>query len=210
MPRIRVIGDGPHEQRVLPILLRRILAREVECETRDAWQHIHQKSITIGTHRLAGYAYRLYAAIRLAESKGLHGVAAVVDADKDGPHARFKQLTLARDAIRHESVLMPVAVGEAIPHGEAWLLDDPAAVREALGLPSGHDIPNVAKCPSPKDALQKLHSGGPRCGDLPRDIRTSIAERLEEQRCNHAEQTGFGPFVREVRSELAPLFTDQP
>jgi hypothetical protein len=207
MPRIRVIGDGPHDQRVLPALLRRVLDRDFEADVAEPWR-LHRKPHGIGKAALDGYGAKLYGALRwVADS--CQGAAAVVDADDDRSHSRLRQMARARDALRIEAPNFRVALGEAIPHGEAWLLDDEVAVRKALGLACDCPIPPVSKCHSPKAELNRLHSACPCVNDAGADIRSRIAASLDETRCNHRHDTGFAAFAEDVRRELKPLF-DKP
>jgi hypothetical protein len=92
-------------------------------------------------------------------------------------------------------------LGEAIPHLEAWLIDDAAAVRDALQLSSDATIPNVAKAKDPKLALNGLIDASPSSRDLLSVLR-EIAYRVQGGRCAHAKETGFAAFIDDVQSEF--------
>ena len=55
------------------------------------------------------------------------------------------ELREARERDRMERPPFPTAFGEADPHGEAWLLDDPTAIRDALELDPEVEIPTLSK-----------------------------------------------------------------
>ena len=111
-----------------------------------------------------------------------------------------------RERHRSKNAPFPIALGEADPHFEAWLLDDPAGVRRALGLPGEIDVVNVMKSPYPKDDLDQLIVKASRT-DTRISCLAQIAACVDVSRCNHAKQTGLHAFVNEVRTELGPLVT---
>ncbi len=93
-------------------------------------------------------------------------------------------------------------MGEADPHADVWLLDDPVAVREALELQHDVIIPNVSKSYCPKEDLNAL-IGGSKYRDAERMATLSaIARYVNKDRSVHREETGFARFVEEVKREF--------
>jgi len=114
----------------------------------------------------------------------------------------------AEDREIHPS--LPTALGEAVPHGEAWLLDDPVAVRRTLRLSAEVKIPTVRETKNPKGVLQGLLAKSLRATERPIVIWGEIARELDTERCSHAKTTGFQGFAEEVRHELGPLVVQAP
>jgi hypothetical protein len=127
-------------------------------------------------------------------------------AEKKG--RRLRVVLRAREADRALSPAIPTALGEAVPHGEAWLLDDAVAVRAALNLPADTPIPTVRRSQNPKRTLHELLANSPRTGDRPLEVLADIARQLEPSRCTHGKKTGFHGFVGEVREESGPLVAE--
>ena len=136
------------------------------------------------------------------------GLLAVVDQDKARGGSRLKSLREARDADRTVHPPFPTVLGEAIPHGEAWLLDDPHAIRQVLEFDGGVTILNVRRSRSPKETLNELFRKSRRHGDDWMGLLREIAQRIDVSRCQHGKETGFSDFVEEVRQELGPLATE--
>lgn len=178
--RLQYVGDGARDHWMLPPLVEpHVGAHEV---TFTAWHDI----------RLAGGGYRkklLYTLIR-AQRDGLDGMVAVVD--EDGERGRLAELEQAR---RDRTI--PVAIGEARPHGEAWLVDDVEALRE-VGL-LGPSAP-APKGKRPKSELAALTDADPR--DNP-TLFAAIAARVRVERCRRAHQSGLQAFVDDLRAELS-------
>ena len=193
--RLFFVGDGERDAETVPRLVERILGTDVDGET-DKWARLHGGK---------GYGRKLRYAIRQAKAQGLHGLVVTLDRDKTPRSERLGKLKEAREADRHLDVFVPTAVGEARPHGEAWLLDDQAAVREALGLPSDTDVPTGKSVKNPKKELHKLLKQSPRRKERPLVVFPEIATLVELPRCPHAEQTGFKDFSEEVVRELGSL-----
>jgi len=193
--RLLLIGDGERDAVTVPCLVERILGADVEGET-DEWARLHEGK---------GYGQKLRFAIRSAKAQGLHGLVVTLDRDKAPKSERLRKLKEARDADRHRDIFVPTAVGEARPHGEAWLLDDQRAVREALGLPSDTDVPTGRRARNPKTELLKLLRQSPRRRERPLVVFPEIAKLVELSRCPHAEQTGFQNFSDDVVRELGSL-----
>ena len=153
----------------------------------------------------SGYARKLRYATRQAKDGAADGLVATVDSDSLGRSRRLQELKNGRDQDRQTAPPFPTAVGEAIPHLEAWLIDDPVATREALQLPAQTPVPTVRQTKNPKAALDELVA---QCGRFENVIEAlvQIAGRVEPARCVHAAETGFKSFADDVRQELKPLF----
>jgi hypothetical protein len=164
-----------------------------------------------GTRKLGGFGRKLLFVLGQARDARADGLVATVDEDKGGRDC-LGQLRRARTTDRLRTSEFPAALGQARPHAEAWLLDDPLAVREALGLPAEAGVPSVRDSRYPKHALHELWEHSPRKqadpGDREMEILPEIARRVAPSRCAHRRQTGFQAFVRDVRRELAGLAGD--
>jgi len=99
---------------------------------------------------------------------------------------------------------LPTALGCANPHAEAWLLDDPVAVRDALELDADTIVPSFRKTKSPKGALAGLISQSRKADVSIRRILAEIAQRLDPVRCAHKDEAGFAAFAADVREEIGP------
>ncbi len=183
------VGDGPREGTVLPPIVSGILRVELDPQTRP-WAHLHG----------GGYSQKLrFAALQAAELEA-RGLVAVVDSDADPRGTKLKRLQRGRDVVPVAPV--PTAPGEAVPHLEAWLLDDSEAIRSALGM-TAPSIPSPASVESPKRTLESIISsaGGPTTGEA----LGGIARALDPRRCANAQSTGFHAFVAEVKTHPGPL-----
>ena len=193
------IGDAKRDAVTVPRLVERILGVSVNEETRD-WPRLHEAKD--GIHRKLKYM------IRLAQDRRVQGLVATLDHDKEKKRrARLHAMQEVRENERTQGNQLPMALGKAIPHGEAWLLDDRVAVREALGLPADAQIPTVRKAKDPKKALEQLLADSKRADGLPRAVWPDIARNVDPKRCAHSKLTGFKAFADDVRSELGPLAT---
>ena len=126
MSLILFVGDGVRNAATVPPIVKRILNTEFSSLTRN-WAHLHGAG--------KGYQKKVRFAVLQALDAGAKGLIAVVDRDR-AQRDRLKRLREARDDDRMQKPPFPTAFGEANPHGEAWLLDDPQAIREALRLES--------------------------------------------------------------------------
>ena len=196
--RLLFVADGPLDGVTVPRLVERILQVAVEAET-VGWARLHQRGSG------SGYGRKLRFAIRQARDGHQEGVVATVDVDRERRGRRLQELRTARAEDRATSPHLAVALGEAYPELEAWLLDDPAAVRQAMGLEKNQPVPTVRKAKDPKDTLEHLLSQSPRSSERPLHVWPNIAQLLEPPRCRHAKETGFADFQDDVRSELGPL-----
>jgi hypothetical protein len=196
MISILLIGDGPRDEATVPYMVKNILKTSIQTEFRQ-WAHLHGSG--------KGYEKKVRFGVLQARDMNAAGLLAVVDQDKARGGGRLRSLRNARDADRIVHPPFPTALGEAKPHGEAWLLDDPHAIRQVLELDGGVDIPNVRRSRDPKEDLNELFRKSQRQGDDRMDLLKEIAQRIDVSRCQHGEETGFSDFVEEVRQELGPL-----
>jgi hypothetical protein len=190
--QLLLVGDGPRDGAAVPHLVEGVLSRPFEHEF-TAWREIRLSG--------KGYGRKLLYLIRRARDHSADGVVATVDADKDPPRMKLRTLQAARDADRQSNPPFPIALGEAIPHLEAWLLDDAEAVREVLQLPNTESIPNVARTKDPKNSLNALIGSSDDVDDLLTTL-SEIARRVRQVRCAHANGTGFSSFYSDVQAEF--------
>jgi hypothetical protein len=198
-------GDGPRDEATVPRLVSRLLGAEIEAVF-EAWRGIRLQG---GAKGLKGYGRKLLFLIRLARDRDLAGVVATVDCDRGAPREKLRDLMAARSRDREAGHAIPVALGEAIPHLEAWLLDDPVAVRTALELPTAAEIKSPSKVDSPKAELHGLHRDST-CDLTEMEMLAAVARMLDVARCNHCDSTGLAEFCREVHAELGPLCNSGP
>jgi hypothetical protein len=180
MISLLVIGDGARDSAVLPHLIAAVLGSPIQPTTRQ-WSRLNKPS---------GYDKKLLYHIREACDLELNGVVAVVDADRDRAGNRMRALRAGRENHRAQHAPVPTALGCADPHGEAWLLDDPVAVRTGLKLPATTPVPTVRNA-IPKDALEALHRESPERERERTDVWGSIAAAVVMERCDHSRETGF-------------------
>jgi len=192
--RVLFVGDGERDAAMLPALFQGILGVETRPETR-IWKEIRLSSG-------GGFSKKLQFSILAARDRKLQGVVATVDRDKAPGRSRLAELKKGRDADRTKHAPIPTALGEAVPHGEAWLLDDAVAVRTVLALPEVIEIPPKEFARHPQKAIEKLISISTRRDERPREICAEIAKHIEHTRCHTAKETGFAGFVDDVRAEF--------
>ncbi len=192
--RLLFVGDGERDAQTVPCLVESILKTPIEFETRQ-WFHLHGSG--------PGYDRKLLFALRLVRDQSACGLVATVDRDMDSRRRRLGQLRKGLEKDRKTHPPIPTALGEAVPHGEAWLLDDSVAVRDVLGLPASVKIPAVGKV-DPKDMLDGLISESSFASDHMTALR-DIARAVDISRCKGAKKTGLAAFAKEVKSELGPL-----
>jgi hypothetical protein len=193
--QLLVLGDGVSDRDSIPRLVESILGFDFRIEFR-AWKQLRLNR---------GYNRKLQYALFQARDMGVEGVVATLDCDRERPRERLNQLRSAREDDRKKlsSIPIPTALGEARPHLEAWLLDDPKAVRDVLHFPNEKSIPNVARV-NPKTELNALIGDCDRT-DRPLTLLAEIAGCIDISRCNHSADTGLAEFVQDVRDELGPL-----
>ena len=199
MIRVLIVGDGDRDAAVLPHLVSRLLGVEVEPEHR-AWRSIR-------IHRLfrgRGFDRKLRFVVREAH-EAKRAVVAVVDQDRAKPRERLRALQEAREQDRAIGVRVATALGEARPHGESWLLDDEAAVRTGLHLPTEVKIPSTGAVKSPKDALQRLIDRSIAMGEPGRTVLAcfeAVARCVDLTRCIRRDETGFSEVVDDLKTEF--------
>ncbi|MEX2169818.1 MAG: hypothetical protein WD851_10945 [Pirellulales bacterium] len=195
--RLLFVADGPRDCATVPELVQAIVKAPIAPVFRE-WKKLRLS-------RGSGYQRKLQFALLQARELELAGVVATIDSDKSPAGDGLMKLRSARDQDRKSTRVaqIPAAVGEAIPHLEAWLLDDPKAVREALHFPSDKLIPPVSKT-EPKNTLNVLIDESARSEGM-MDLLAEIARCIDKGRCNHSDKTGFESFVQDVRAELEPL-----
>jgi hypothetical protein len=192
---IHFVADGPRDAATVPHLVSRILGVEVEPKATD-WKDL----------RVGGYPKKVLFAILQAIDAGACGLVAVVDRDKADRLDRLRALHEGRELHRRKYAPFPTACGEAVPHGDAWLLDDPVAVRQALGLAVEVVVLSFRKAKSPKEEIDSLISQSERCGDMSKmEVLAEIALRVDHGRFAHSNETGFRAFLAEVRQEFRGL-----
>jgi len=195
---ILVVGDGPRDQKALPNLICRIL--ETKVETRyDDWhevRHLRGKGSI--------YERKLKYLTRRARADKLSALAIVVDTDRSPAREKVRQLRTGRDDDRQKNPPFPTALGEANPHFDVWLLDDPVAVRQALGLANDFDMPNAVKVDNPKDDISKLVETSPKDFSQVSEALGEIAQHVSSKRCVHRNRTGVAAFESDVLDEIRP------
>lgn len=199
--RLSLLADGPRDHATLPLLLATILGRQIAVAGAHEWKGL----------RLAGggNARKVAFAMRQAIDEGAAGLVVTADQDANPPRKKLRELRDARDAERGKpgpAAILPVAIGEARPHAEAWLLDDAVAIREGLRLASDHAVPSVRTVSYPKDTIDELDGLGEHPDDeRPIDRLMRIATACDPTRCKNAKETGLHDFVDDVKQELGKL-----
>jgi len=188
------VADGERDHQTVPKIVEGILSAEIRSSFR-AWKQIR-------LNRGRGYQKKLAFAFLVARDQNLDGVVATLDSDHATPGERLGILRSARQKDRQDPTKnpLPAALGEAVPHLEAWLLDDPTAVKEVLRFQPDRAIPHVSQG-DPKEVLNHLIQESERSETL-LQILSEIAASLELNRCNRASVTGLQSFVEDVRREI--------
>jgi hypothetical protein len=197
MKRIHFVGDGDRDARTVPHLVETILEMQIESVTFH-WARLNSVS---------GYARKVFYAIASAVNQEADGVVLVVDRDKAQAWRRLGELNNGREDYRQRSshVSLPAAIGEANPHGEAWLLDDTVAVRQALQLEPSVEIRPIAKTKDPKAHLTELIGISDVAGMKPIDALAAIAQLVDPERCLHTKATGFERFRSDLLKEFQAM-----
>jgi len=189
-------------------LVETILGDEIELvgsELPDIEKKREWRLLRLNDKKIKGFLGKVLFALQQAQDLKASALVAVVDRDKDQKGHRLQNLRAGRDEHRSKYTPIPTALGEANPHGEAWLLDDEAAVREALRLDSRTLVPSLNKTGSPKDELESLINASERRQEGSIDLLADIAKLVQLGRCNCKSRTGFEDFMKEVHAELGPL-----
>jgi hypothetical protein len=199
MISIYLIGDGPRDQSTVPPLLETITGDSVQVRF-TTWKELPLQ-------HGSGYLRRLMLALAQARDFGDDAVVAVIDQDMQPQSQGLRAMREARSKDRQFFAPLPTAVGEAIPHGEAWLLDDPHGVRFALQLASSEPIPSLSRCEYPKTEIDRLIDLSPFSDQDRLENLARIARETNPRRCQHAKVTGLHQFVEEVNGELKQFFS---
>ena len=195
MIQITFVGDGERDAATVPHLVGNILGIPIDAKCVH-WARLNSAG--------SGYPRKLRFAIIQSIDAEAAGLVAVVDRDKAKERSRLRELQAERLTHRDAGRNLPIALGEAAPHGDAWLLDDPFAIREALELDDNAAITSVRKTKDPKTNLNELIKGSRRCkGENIKDVLARVATLVDPARCMHRDETGFAEFVKDVRSEFA-------
>ena len=201
MVHLFFVGDGERDAVTVPAIVKRLLAIAFR-PTCARWARLHRAG--------RGYGRKLLYSLRQARDRKADGVVATVDADSEKKGRRLRVLRDARESDRSRFPAFPTAIGEAVPHGESWLLDDPVAVRKAMNLPADAEIPTVQHSSDPKETLHQLLRNSPRAEERPLQVWADIAGQLDASRCRHRKATGFQGFVADVRRELGSFAKTDP
>jgi hypothetical protein len=191
------LADGPREESTVPAIVGHVCP--------DAITSLFTSWSDITLAKSSGYQRKLDFAIRTVLTEGWDGVVATVDCDKDKRGKKLAVLNSARSAHRDDTAVpqIRIALGEAVPHFEAWLIDDPKAVRAGLGLDPSTEVPNVRDCAYPKTTIDELVRMSPHQHERSdSELRKEIAAAIDEERCNHRGETGFEAFMDELRENL--------
>ena len=204
MIRVHIVGDGDRDGATVPPLVSNILGVEVE-GVFFPWNSLPEdkKGRKLRMNTTGGYARKIAFAIERARSDRAAGMVAIVDRDVEPAGDRLNKLRSGRETDRLASAPIPTAIGEAVPHGEAWLLNDRVAVRDSLYLEDRHL--HATDESDPKSALDALISGSPRREDRRLEVLRDIAGRVDRSRCPNSDRTGFASFADEVRHEFRDL-----
>jgi hypothetical protein len=196
--RLMLAADGDRDDASIPPIIERVLGSQVEVTTLP-WK---SKRLNNAGH---GYVRKLKFMIRVARDERADGLIAVIDCDNHKKQERLREMAAAREEERNRPNSVPTALGEANPHVDAWLLDSPQAIRQALGLPNNAEIVNVLRSRYPKDSLDELIRGSASADDLPWNSLRAIAQLVDPDRCVHSKETGLRAFVEEIKTELGHL-----
>lgn len=193
--RLLLVADGERDRVAIPKLIETLLNVTVEVQLNE-WKKIQLA-------RSSGYKRKLQFAMRRARDASFDGVVATIDADAAGVTTRLSELSTARSIDRQDPALtaLRTAIGEAVPHLEAWLLDDEKAVRTVLLLEATVALPSVAKC-DPKTTLDALISESERA-ESHNALIGEIASQVLIDRCTHSKATGLQDFANEIEREFA-------
>jgi hypothetical protein len=199
MIKVHFVVDGPRDHLMIPLLIEKILGRNIQPISTTAWKEVH---LSAGK----GYPRKLLFAIRKARADGADAVVATVDTDASNRRAKLRELEEARRDDRSRAPSLPTAIGEANPHADAWLLADQVAMRRALGFDENTKIPNVDDCRDPRTAVDNLIEQSENfAGQKKSEILGAIARQVVPSRCGHQKETGFKTFADDVKSEFRSL-----
>ena len=208
MIRVHIVGDGDRDGATVPPLVSNLLGVEVEGAFFPWNSPPESKGRKLRMNTKGGYAKKIAFAIERARKDRAAGVVAVVDRDVEPARERLRELRAGRDEDRRSNPPIPTAIGEAVPHGEAWLLNDRVAVRDSLYL-EDRDIDAIDES-DPKSSLDALIDASSRREEWRMDVLRDIAARVDRSRCPNASRTGFALLADEVRHEFRDLAKAAP
>jgi hypothetical protein len=195
---VHFVVDGPRDFETIPALTGAILRINIRPVVKT-WK-------SIDDYRVSGYARKFQFAISVAKDEDAAAIIAVVDRDSAPKRERRGKLVEGREKHRQKSVPFPTAIGEADPHADAWLLDDPVAIRQALSLDSTISIPTVHESDYPRTEVDKLIKKSANFTDGNKsEILGAIARQVDPSRCYHQNETGFKKFADDVTWEFRSL-----
>jgi hypothetical protein len=226
--KVLVLGEGPHEigrkldqvlsndeLPALPILVRRILGdgRSVSFECRSFKNETKARVKDMVTTRVgarAGAISRKVAqAIQMAKRQ-FDAVVVVIDRDRKLDSEKIAALREGRNSAATKPRCPTCAVGTPVETFDAWMIADSKAVQKAEGNPDHcHPTPEglAGKEGSgnhPKDRAAKVFGSSDRLGEKYR----MVAEEVDLKQLQNSCPEGFKPFADEIRSRIAPLFTN--
>ncbi len=193
---VLIVGEGPHEQRALPVLVHRIQpgVSETSFDLVKNGRRVHGKG--------RGMFKKAVGWMLDAQFRGFDAL--VFLTDEDGDRSRRTQMDQAQDWTGSS---LPRVCGVAIRKFDAWFLADEAALQAVLGVHVPRQ-PEPEKTPDPKAECKALldQSGGARSlGDLYAQAAQQLDFDTLSQRC----RAGFAPFAHRVRA-LAQVSESKP
>ena len=191
MTKVILIVDGGRDVWMLPAIVANHLKVLVDYNT------LTWRSSRLRTNK-KGFGRKLKLAVRIAEDEEKDGLIAFVDHDRS-PTPRRVELDSARQEERDSGHgQWPIALGEAIPHGEAWLLDAHDAVQTVLSLGADAKIPNAKKDAKQRlDSLIDAHWGGKR-----QEAFEQMAQLVNVATTRNARATGLKSFIDDLFREF--------
>jgi hypothetical protein len=175
----------------VPHLVQTILGRHFDSKA-AAWARLHK----------GGHARQLLFATVQAIDAGADGLIAIVDRDRAPSRSRLQAMKEGRESHRRDNPPFATALGEANPHVDVWLLDDPVAVSSALGIADADHIPNIRRVEHPKTELDRLIGAFGPSSSSKMEILAQIAQKVDPTRCAHSKETGFDALQKEVAFEI--------
>ena len=185
--RVLVVGEGPHEERALPVLVRRLhpAVTETPFDYVRNGRRVHGKGA--GLFKKA-VGWMLDAAIR-------HCDALVFLTDEDGDHSRLRQMD---EAQQWRGSDIPRACGVAIRTFDAWFLADETALQVVLGGRVDRQ-PDPEQTTDPKARCKGLLEQSSQVNSLG-DLYGQVAQRTAIDTLSARCPKGFAPFAGRVRA----------
>jgi hypothetical protein len=207
-----VLGNGKNERRcgcLVPFVENILRARSGRSvHFRHDSSLLPRLNLRAGRPR-RGYKEKVKAALVAANEDRRHGVVIVVDEPSSREGSRLSRLRDGRSAAREAGVLLPCALGVAIPEIESWLLADDGARANNLGAAGRRPLRQPEEIDDPKALFSSLY------GEYEKECEesgTHVREQWEvkescavDSRVDVVEfqcPRGFAPFADEVRTEI--------